>query len=199
MEPPVDREMPAVTGAAAAVTGVVAVVGVGVIIGAVVPSAGVPFVKTLISWVAPSDHVFVKTMTVMFASITPMAVEPTLVEPALRVITPLDEIDTVPFSLPDVPLLAVHAKEQFPSCWIVRVSFSHQGAAGPEAKPLPCHVPTRLSIENEVGCLVKTRRPASSAEVEAPFVPTMIVSSVSRKRGRLDRHSYPKHAGYLTV
>jgi hypothetical protein len=141
-----------------------------------VSTASLPFVKILISWVAPSDHVFVKTMTVMFASITPLAVEPTL-----RVITPPDEIDTVPFSPPDDPLLASQTNEHVPSWLIVRVSFSHHGAPGPEAKPLPCHVPTRLLIEYEVVCLVKTRRPASSAVFAAPFVPTVIVSPGFRK------------------
>ena len=174
VEPPVGWVTPAVAGVVPAVAGVVPVDGA--IIGAVTGTAGVPFVKTLISWVAPSAHVFVKTMTVMFASITPTAVVP-----RLRVITPADDIDTVPFSLPVDPSLAVQVNEHVPFCLITRVSFSHHGAPGPEAKPLPCQVATSLLSEYEVVCLVKTKRPASSAEVSAPFVPTMIVSSLSRK------------------
>jgi hypothetical protein len=118
-------------------------------IGAVPARAALPFVKITISWVVLSDHVFEKTMTDMFASMTPVAVEP-----RLRVITPSDEIDTVPFSPPDVPLLALQTNEHVPSWFIVRLAFSHQGAPGPEAKALPCHVPTRLLIEYEVLCLV---------------------------------------------
>jgi hypothetical protein len=179
MEPPIGWERPAAAGVVPAVTGVVpADVD---IIGAVLVATSFPFVKILISSVAPSDHVFVKTMTVKFSSITPLAVEPRIVEPRLRVIAPPDEIDTVPFSLPVDPLLAAQTNVHVPFWLIVRVSFSHHGAPGPEAKPLPCHVPTRLSIEYEAASLVKTRRPASSAEVAAPFVPTMTVSSVFRK------------------
>ena len=113
------------------------------IIGAVLVATSLPFVKILISWVAPSDHVFVKTMTVRFTSITPILV----VEPRVRVITPLDEIDTVPFSVPDVPLLAVQTNVHVPFWLIVIVSFSYHGAPGPEARPLPSHVPATLSIE----------------------------------------------------
>lgn len=69
-----------------------------------------PFVKILISRVAPSDHVPVKTITLKFGSITPTDVEPTF-----SVITPPVEIDTVPFSPPDVPLLASQTNEHVPS------------------------------------------------------------------------------------
>ena len=116
--------------------------------------AAVPFVKILISWVFPSDHVFVKTMTVVFASITPLAVPTILVEPRPRVIVPPDATDTFPLVLPDVPLLAIQANEDVPFWLIIRVSSSHHGAPGPEAKPSPCHVPARVVVETEVFCLV---------------------------------------------
>jgi hypothetical protein len=136
-------------------------------------------VKILISWVAPSGNVSVKTMTVMFASITPVDVELTV--PGSTVIAPPDEIDTVPVPVFDDPSLPVQENEDVPFVLIARMSFSQKGASGPETKPSPCHVPTKSAGEYEAACLVKTKRVASSAVVVAPLVPTMIVLPASMK------------------
>lgn len=107
-ELPVDDEKPVVDA-----RGLPLVVGVPYVYAndeTCVTNAVVPFVKILICWVVPSVHVPVNTMTVELGSITPTVVEPRL----LRVIIPSEEIDTVPFSVPDCPLLPFHANEYVP-------------------------------------------------------------------------------------
>jgi hypothetical protein len=110
--------------------------------GAMPKAAELPFVRIEISLVSPSGHVLVNTMTSMFGSTTPTAVEP-----SLRVITPAGEIDTAPFWLLDVPSPVTEESEHVPSWFMKRRPLCHHGAPGPEARLLSSQMPTSLVIE----------------------------------------------------